>query len=59
MSDLLAQINAEEFANSTENLCDYLKEEIAAANAKYKDDANRRRELAPIFNISNKVWLDT
>ena len=58
MSDPPAQVNAEEFANSMEDLCDYLKEKIAAAQAKYEDDANRRREPAPIFNIGDKVWLN-
>ena len=58
MFDPPAQINAEEFANSMEDLCDYLKEEMAAAQAKYEDDANRRRELAPIINVGDKVRLD-
>ena len=41
-----------------EDLLNYLKEEMAASQAKYEDDANRYREPAPIFNEGNEVWLD-
>ena len=36
-----AQINAEDFASTMEDHLAYLKEEMAAAQAKYEDDANR------------------
>ena len=36
----------------------YLKNEIAAAQAKYKDNANRNREPAPMIKVSDEVWLD-
>ena len=36
----------------------YLKNEIAAAQAKYKDDANRNREPTPIIKVGDEVWLD-
>ena len=50
-----AELDANEFANKIENLLDYLKEEMAAAQAKYEDDANRCRESAPIFKKGDKV----
>ena len=36
----------------------YLKDEMAAAQAKYEDDANRNREPAPTIEVSDEVWLD-
>ena len=36
----------------------YLKNEMAAAQAKYKDDANQNREPAPTIKVSNKIWLN-
>ena len=36
----------------------YLKNEIAAAQAKYKDNANRNREPAPIIKVGDEVWLN-
>ena len=36
----------------------YLKEEIAAAQAKYEDNANRYREPTPVIKIGNEVWLN-
>ena len=41
-----------------EDLLDYLKQEMAASQAKYKDDTNRHREPTPTFNKDDKVWLD-
>ena len=54
-----AELNVNEFANQIEDILDYLKEEIAAAQAKYEDNANRRREPAPVFKEGDEVWLDT
>ena len=50
-----AQINAEEFANTMEDHLAFLKEEMAAAQAKYEDDANRHREPAPVLEVSDEV----
>ena len=36
----------------------YLKDEMAAAQAKYEDDANWNREPAPTIKVSDKVWLN-
>ena len=53
-----AQINAEEFASVIEDNLDYLREEMAAAQAKYEDDANRNRDPAPTLHVGDQVWLD-
>ena len=42
-----------------ENHLAYLKNKIAAAQVKYKDNANRNREPAPIIKVGDKVWLNT
>ena len=36
----------------------YLKDEMAAAQAKYKDDANRNHEPAPMIKVNDEVWLN-
>ena len=67
-----AQINAEEFASVIEDNLDYLREEIAAAQAKYEDNANRIEILHPhcisvikcgwmpaIFELSNLLTNST
>ena len=53
-----AELNAHELATRMEDLLNYLKEEMAAAQAKYEDDANPRRKPAPVFKEGDKVWLD-
>ena len=58
MSSLPAEIKADEYAKHMEDLCELLKVEMAAAQAKYEDDANRTRQPAPIFKVGDEVWLD-
>lgn len=55
---LPAEINAHEYANHMEDILDVLKLEMAAAQAKYEDDANRSRTPAPTFKVGDLVWLD-
>ena len=54
-----AELNADKFANQIEDILNYLKKEMAAAQAKYKNNANYRCEPAPIFKEGDEVWLDT
>ena len=36
----------------------FLKEKMAAAQAKYKDDANQHREPTPVLEVGDEVWLN-
>ena len=54
----LAQINAKDFISTMKDHLAYLKEEMAAAQAKYKDDANRHQEPAPTIKVGDEVWLN-
>ena len=50
---------ADKFAEGMKELTDYLHAEMKLAQARYAEQADKSRSLAPIFKKGDKVWLDT
>jgi len=49
---------ANAFVNSMKDIEDFLKQEMAWAQAVYAEKANQKRVPAPAYKVSDRVWLD-
>ncbi len=53
-----AQRDSERFAARMEEILDYARSELTAAQARYEGQANRHRRPACRFRVGQYVWLD-
>lgn len=50
--------DAKEFAQRMQNIIDYVRSEILAAQARYEEQANKYRRPARRYHVGQQVWLD-
>jgi hypothetical protein len=50
--------NAEDLATDMSQITTFLQDEMALAQARYEEAANRNRHTGPTFRVGQKVWLD-
>lgn len=57
-ADTSATRDAEEFARKMRQINEYLQSESTAAQARYEDQANKKRQPARTYRPNDLVWLD-
>jgi transposase InsO family protein len=55
---LPATLDAEKFARQMQAITEFVRTEIVSAQARYEDQANRRRQPARRYHVGQYVWLD-
>lgn len=57
-ASLPATLDAERFARRMQMITEFVRTEIVSAQARYEDQANRRRQPARRYHVGQYVWLD-